>query len=42
MVQIPADHAYFNPRTREGYDKNNGSTASYVLNFNPRTREGYD
>ena len=35
-------HTYFNPRTREGCDKELKPYSLTNLNFNPRTREGCD
>ena len=33
---------HFNPRSREGSDKQKGSSVLHVRNFNPRSREGSD
>ena len=33
---------YFNPRSREGSDPENGFISFFISDFNPRSREGSD
>ena len=39
---FPAVLLHFNPRSREGSDKQRASANSAILYFNPRSREGSD
>ena len=42
MIRYAYRKRYFNPRSREGSDRNVQFTSNKTGNFNPRSREGSD